>query len=87
MGTKARWWIVFVVAALAAGIALLAVRWRDSGFQWSLFEATVLSVRWNWLWASYGLILLTYYGRVLRWEVMIKPICPKPNHCGCSAPR
>ncbi|MEO8662701.1 MAG: lysylphosphatidylglycerol synthase transmembrane domain-containing protein [Bryobacteraceae bacterium] len=71
---------MLVIAALAAGIGLLAMRWRDSGFQWDLFGQSLISVRWPWLWASYILILLTYYGRVLRWEVMIRPICPRPNH-------
>jgi glycosyltransferase 2 family protein len=71
-----RRWTVRLV--LAAG-ALLLITWlfyrvRGSSFQWRLFLSTLSHVNWAWLIASIVLILLTYWGRALRWEVMLRPL-------------
>lgn len=76
---RVRWSAWAIALILAAGVWLLVVRWRDSGFHWELFRQSMLEVRWPWLAASYALILCTYFGRVLRWSVLIKPICPRPD--------
>ncbi|HEY7334935.1 MAG TPA: lysylphosphatidylglycerol synthase transmembrane domain-containing protein [Bryobacteraceae bacterium] len=63
--------------ALAAGFAavgFVVYRWRTSGFAWGEFLATIRSVDGGWLGASVVLILATYLGRALRWEVMLRPL-------------
>ena len=70
-------WIALAIAVVA--IALILYRWRTTEFQWDLFFATFLKVNWTWLGASVGLLLLTYLGRALRWEVMLRPLRPKPD--------
>ena len=78
---------LWIAAGLAAAIAALAIyRLRTTGFQWNLFFQTFLSVDWRWLAGSILLMLLTYVGRALRWEVMLRPLRPKPNLAKlCSA--
>ncbi len=70
---------IAISVAAAIGVAYLIWRWRFSGFQWSVFAATFAGVNWLWLSLSIAGILLTYYGRVLRWEVMLRPLCPHPS--------
>src|ERR1700680_4641972 len=72
-----RWTLRLVLAA--AGllvIAWLLYRVRGSSFQWQLFLSTLSHVNWAWLIVSIVLILLTYWGRALRWEVMLRPLGP-----------
>ncbi|HUS08044.1 MAG TPA: lysylphosphatidylglycerol synthase transmembrane domain-containing protein [Bryobacteraceae bacterium] len=66
--------IGFLIAA-AFGLS----RFRGSSFRWDLFLTTFRSLDLRWLTAAILLILLTYVGRALRWQVMIKPICPSPS--------
>jgi glycosyltransferase 2 family protein len=65
--------IAVTVAALAA-LAFVIYRWRTSGFAWRQFLFTIRSVDGPWLCASVVLILATYVGRALRWEVMLRPL-------------
>jgi glycosyltransferase 2 family protein len=53
---------------------LLIYRLRSAPFQWQLFLTTFYRVNWIWLAISVILMLLTYVGRALRWEVMLKPL-------------
>ncbi|MBX5497233.1 MAG: flippase-like domain-containing protein [Bryobacteraceae bacterium] len=69
-----------VAGLLAVVVWLLMMRVCERGFDWSLLARTLLGVHWGWLGAAVGFVLLTYYGRVLRWSVMIRPICPHPSH-------
>ncbi len=55
---------------------LLATRWRDSGFEWSDFAATFRRLNWGWITVSAVFGLLTYYGRALRWQVMLRTVAP-----------
>jgi uncharacterized protein (TIRG00374 family) len=64
---------------IAVVLLLFALRWRNEGFDWKLFYGTLLRVRWPWLAASILVALATYYGRALRWEVMVRPINPNPS--------
>lgn len=68
---------------LGAGLAILAIlaavlfvvyRWRHSGFVWEKFAAVFSNVSWSWLLLAMVLILATYVGRALRWEVMLRPL-------------
>jgi hypothetical protein len=47
---------------------------RGTSFQWELFIETFKSIHWAWLAASICLMLLTYVGRAMRWEVMLRPL-------------
>ena len=71
---KRNWrWAAIAVLALALA-ALLASRWREGGFDWAAFHASFRQLRWPWVGLSALLALATYYGRALRWEVMLRPI-------------
>lgn len=88
MLTSPRWrkTILIVLACLLVILALTVWRWRDSHFDWARFFATLTSVNWYWLTLSVLLILLSYVGRALRWEVMLRPIRPHPSFWNlCSA--
>jgi glycosyltransferase 2 family protein len=63
--------IGLVVVLLAA---LLLYRLRSTPFQWQLFLTTFYRVNWIWLAVSIVLMLATYVGRALRWEVMLRPL-------------
>lgn len=65
-----------ILGALAGLAALLFViyRWRTSGFSWHEFYASLSNVDWRWMGLALPLILATYLGRALRWEVMIRPL-------------
>jgi uncharacterized protein (TIRG00374 family) len=69
-----------ILAAALLGIAvLLYYRFRKSPFDWTVFVATFTGVNWAWLTLSILLVLLTYSGRALRWEVMLRLRETKPN--------
>lgn len=55
-------------------LVLLLYRLRSAPFQWELFLATFYHVDLAWLAISVVLMLLTYVGRALRWEVMLRPL-------------
>jgi len=59
--------------------ALLYYRLQKSPFRWDLFLATFRGVHWIWFSAAILLILLTYFGRALRWEVMLRPLESSPS--------
>jgi hypothetical protein len=71
---KRRLGIVFAIAATAAAVAFVLYRWRTSGFSWHAFVDSLRNVDWNWLALALVLILFTYLGRALRWEVMLRPL-------------
>lgn len=52
----------------------MAYRWRTSGFSWHDFADALTGVDWSWLALGMALILATYLGRALRWEVMLRPL-------------
>jgi uncharacterized protein (TIRG00374 family) len=62
------------VAVLAAALTYVYFRWRDSGFAWTKFIAALRDVDWSWLLLALALILATYVGRALRWEIMLRPL-------------
>ena len=49
-------------------------RWRTSGFAWHEFTTALAGVDWSWLALALALIMATYVGRALRWEVMLRPL-------------
>lgn len=64
---------------LLVAVYLLRSELRKSGFRWSVFVATLENLQWPWLLAAAGLALSTYFGRALRWAVLLKPLRPHPN--------
>lgn len=74
---KTRWGLALCVALTVAALALVLSRWRTSGFSWHKFVASLGTVDWNWLTLALVLILATYFGRALRWEVMLRPLARK----------
>jgi len=71
-------WIAAGVAVVVGVLAFYQVR-NAAGFHWSDFFSTFVKVDWLWLSGAIVLILLTYVGRALRWEVMLRPLRPKPS--------
>ncbi len=61
-----------MIAVAGAGYAVW--RWRESGFSWTDFAASFRHVDWSWLSLAFALVLATYVGRCLRWEVMLRPL-------------
>lgn len=59
--------------------ALLYYRFRKSPFQWDVFLSTFQAVDGLWLSVAILLMLLTYLGRALRWQVMLRPLLAHPN--------
>jgi len=61
-------------AATIAAVAFIAYRWRTSGFAWSEFAMALRHVDWSWLILAQTMVLATYVGRALRWEIMLRPL-------------
>lgn len=62
------------ILAAAAALTFVALRLRTSGFSWQAFTGSLRNADWRWLALSLILILATYLGRTLRWEVMVRPL-------------
>ncbi|MBI1791666.1 MAG: flippase-like domain-containing protein [Acidobacteria bacterium] len=54
-------------------------RVRELAFDWRLFRETLAGLDWRWLSLGMLLAVATYYGRALRWAVMLEPLRPKPG--------
>lgn len=69
--------------ALAAGLLLLAfILYRAAagarGFDWALFQASLFAVDPAWASLAILFITLSYFGRAIRWEAMMRPFGPPP---------
>ncbi|MDX2152706.1 MAG: lysylphosphatidylglycerol synthase transmembrane domain-containing protein [Bryobacteraceae bacterium] len=71
--------MLLAVLAIAA-VWFLVDRGREAGFDTAVFLATLQQMDPRWLAAATALVLLTYYGRVLRWAVMIRHLAPTASH-------
>jgi uncharacterized protein (TIRG00374 family) len=78
---KHHWGAVAAVLLLLAAAVFVLYRWRTSGFDWQQFASSLRNVDWAWMSGALGLILLTYVGRSLRWEVMLRPLT-RPDFLG-----
>jgi hypothetical protein len=72
--------VLAVIAAIAAWG--LRERWLHPQFHWREFADSFVDLRWRWIIASFFLGLGTYYGRALRWAVMLRPLKPEPDTWG-----
>ena len=59
---------------LSAIVLIVAYRWQDWDFDWSLFFSTLRSLQPGWLAASVFLTLLSYVSRAFRWQVLLSPL-------------
>ena len=72
---------------LAAGLSVLAAgllysiltkpEWRQ--FDSSVFLSSFGDVRWPWIVLAFLLVYATYVIRALRWQILIRPVKPKPG--------
>ena len=52
---------------------------KSRGFDWRAFRATLLALRWWWLVAASASVMAGYYGRALRWRVLMRPVKADPS--------
>ncbi|MGA2183098.1 MAG: lysylphosphatidylglycerol synthase transmembrane domain-containing protein [Bryobacteraceae bacterium] len=71
--------LLAALAVIAAVAGIVLWRWRGSSFHWDEFAHAFRGLDVFWLTLSIVLILATYYGRALRWEVMLRPIQPNAS--------
>jgi uncharacterized protein (TIRG00374 family) len=67
------------VAAVAALVWFGYSRLAAHSFDWDLAFNSLRHLHWGWLALSLIPIAGTYYGRVLRWAVLLKPLKKKPS--------
>lgn len=68
--------LLITIALTAAVVFFLFRRWSGAGFDTRDFLRSFASADWRWLCAAWLLTILSYYIRVLRWLVMLRPIAP-----------
>jgi len=77
-----RWGWAAVVAALVVGaVWLLYERWGRQ-FDWRAFAASFGGLDWRWVAVAAAAALATYWGRALRWAVMLWPLRRRPSLWG-----
>ena len=62
------------ILAILSSVLFVVYRWSHSGFSWAKFAAVFSDVDWSWLSLALALILATYVGRAMRWEIMLRPL-------------
>ncbi len=67
------------LAATLAVVGFILYRYRTSGFDWHQFGSALANVDWSWLLPGAALVLATYVGRALRWEIMLRPLKKDPD--------
>jgi uncharacterized protein (TIRG00374 family) len=78
---KSLWRRQFAAALIL--IALLTVvlvrAWPETGFEWSRFTDNFRNINSFWMAMASLFSLLTYLGRALRWQIMIRRLKPNAN--------
>jgi uncharacterized protein (TIRG00374 family) len=64
---------------VAAAIWFALVRLRASDFDWRGFFDALAGSNGTLIALSAAFIVLTYFGRALRWRAMMRPVCPHPS--------
>lgn len=73
-----RSWVALFILVLA-GFILYRASSGAQGFDWSLFRATLVSLDPAYSLLAILFIILSYFGRAIRWEVMMRPLGPTPS--------
>ncbi len=74
---KHKWrWVAALTAVTLLIIYIFLEKREMASFDWKLFAGTLARLEWRWLVLACALCLVTYYGRALRWEVLIRPLKP-----------
>ncbi len=77
---KRNWkWLALGLVGLAAGIWLVRSYLESRKFDWRAFGATLLALQWWWLVAAAGAVMAGYFGRALRWRVLMRPVKAHPG--------
>lgn len=81
MSSPPKWvkYLSLAVLLLSAVVWFGFARLKENGFDWEKLQAALRSLDPAWFGLAISLILFTYFGRALRWAVMIRPIAPKAN--------
>jgi len=74
--------IWLMAALLFAGVYFVIRRWSSTGFDSAHFLRSISGADWRWLLAAWALGILSYYGRVVRWMVMLRPMSPEASQAG-----
>lgn len=83
LGRLGKWkWQCALLLLASAGLLAwwLHHRWRAMRFEWGTFTSSFLQMDWRWMLAAAAITILSYYGRALRWGVMLRPLGPEPSH-------
>ena len=81
--TKKKWkWLALAALLLALAAWLVVARWTGRRFDWRVFSLTFARLRWDWLAAALALALASYFGRALRWAVLMRPVKARANLWG-----
>jgi len=70
---RGRLWLFAGLGAVALLVVLLLAWSREQGFQWQRFASTFQNLDPWWLAAAAAFALSTYFGRALRWRLLIRP--------------
>jgi glycosyltransferase 2 family protein len=69
-------WVVLAAALAAFATWLIRHRLGEAGFRWDQFAASFARLDARWILTACAGVVLSYYGRALRWRVMIEPLHP-----------
>src|ERR1700732_3572536 len=77
---KSRWkWLALGAVLVLVAFYLLRSELLKRGFRGTGFIAPPGQLDWKWLPAALVAALATYYGRALRWAVLLRPLRPHPD--------
>jgi len=72
-------WVVLGLLGSFGAIWLVRRFLNSRGFDWHTFGATLSALRWWWLAAATGSVVAGYFGRALRWRVLMRPVKADPS--------
>ena len=76
-GPKIPW--VALLVLLVVGYILYRAATGSQGFDWGRFSTTLRSLDPKFAALAILFIILSYFGRAIRWEIMIRPLGPTPS--------
>ena len=67
-----KFWLLGALSTVV--LAVVLYRTHSASFDWKAFGDTLRSIHWAWLALSIVMIMLSYLGRAVRWQVMLRPL-------------